>query len=117
MGIGFPGPLNVETGTIFNPPNLNGWDNVPLRDILEKELRLPVSIENDANAAALGEWWKGAGSGTSCLFCITLGYRRWRRYNSGWKSLAWRIVHSRRNRTHDRYKRRDKMYMRKHRMP
>ena len=37
-------------------PNLNGWDNVPLRDILEKELRVPVSIENDANAAALGEW-------------------------------------------------------------
>ena len=73
MGIGFPGPLNVETGTIFNPPNLNGWDNVPLRDILEKELRVPVAIENDANAAALGEWWKGAGSGTSSLFCITLG--------------------------------------------
>ena len=73
MGIGFPGPLNAETGTIFNPPNLNGWDNVPLKDILEKELKVPVAIENDANAAALGEWWKGAGSGTSSLFCITLG--------------------------------------------
>jgi len=73
MGIGFPGPLNAETGTIFNPPNLNGWDNVPLRGILEKELRVPVAIENDANAAALGEWWKGAGSGTGSLFCITLG--------------------------------------------
>jgi len=73
MGIGFPGPLNAETGTIFKPPNLNGWDNVPLRDILEKELRVPVAIENDANAAALGEWWKGAGSGTNSLFCITLG--------------------------------------------
>jgi len=73
MGIGFPGPLNAETGTIFNPPNLNGWDSVPLRDILEKELRVPVAIENDANAAALGEWWRGAGSGTNSLFCITLG--------------------------------------------
>jgi glucokinase len=73
VGIGFPGPLNADTGTIFNPPNLNGWDNVPLRDILEKELRVPVAIENDANAAALGEWWKGAGSGTSSLVCITLG--------------------------------------------
>ncbi len=73
MGIGFPGPLNAETGTIFNPPNLNGWDNVPLKDILEKELKVPVAIENDANAAALGEWWKGAGSGTSSVFCITLG--------------------------------------------
>ena len=73
VGIGFPGPLNADTGTIFNPPNLNGWDNVPLRDILEKELRVPVAIENDANAAALGEWWKGAGSGTSSLVCITIG--------------------------------------------
>jgi glucokinase len=73
MGIGFPGPLNAEAGTIFNPPNLCGWDNVPLRAILEKELKVPVAIENDANAAALGEWWKGAGSGTGSLFCITLG--------------------------------------------
>jgi glucokinase len=73
MGIGFPGPLNAETGTIFNPPNLNGWDSVPLRNILEKELGVPVAIENDANAAALGEWWRGAGSGTHSLFCITLG--------------------------------------------
>ena len=73
MGIGFPGPLNAETGTIFNPPNLKGWDNVPLKDILEKELKVPVAIENDANAAALGEWWKGTGTGTSSLFCITLG--------------------------------------------
>ena len=73
MGIGFPGPLNAETGTIFNPPNLQGWDSVPLRDILEKELKVPVAIENDANAAALGEWWKGAGSGADSLFCITLG--------------------------------------------
>jgi len=73
MGIGFPGPLNAETGTIYNPPNLDGWDNVPLRIILEKELKVPVAIENDANAAALGEWWKGAGSGTDSLFCITLG--------------------------------------------
>jgi glucokinase len=73
MGVGFPGPLNAETGTIFNPPNLIGWDNVPLKDILEKELKVPVAIENDANAAALGEWWKGAGTGTGSLFCITLG--------------------------------------------
>ncbi len=73
MGIGFPGPLNVETGTIFNPINLIGWDSVPLKDILEKELGVPVAIENDANVAALGEWWKGAGSGANSLFCIALG--------------------------------------------
>ncbi len=73
MGIGFPGPLNAESGTIFNPPNLTGWDNVPLKDILEEELKMPVSVENDANCAALGEWWKGAGTGTSSMVCITLG--------------------------------------------
>lgn len=73
MGIGFPGPLNGESGIVFNPPNLIGWDNVPLKDILEEELKMPVSIENDANSAALGEWWKGAGAGTNSLVCITLG--------------------------------------------
>ena len=73
MGIGFPGPLNAETGMIFNPPNLIGWNNVPLKDILEEKLKLPVSIENDANLAGLGEWWKGTGEGTNSLVCITLG--------------------------------------------
>jgi glucokinase len=73
MGIGFPGPLNAESGIIFNPPNLTGWDNVPLKDILEEELKIPVSVENDANCAALGEWWKGAGTGTNSMVCITLG--------------------------------------------
>ena len=58
---------------IFNPPNLIGWDSVPLMSIIESELKIPVAIENDANAAALGEWWKGAGAGTNSLFCITLG--------------------------------------------
>jgi glucokinase len=73
MGIGFPGPLNAKSGTIFNPPNLTGWDNVPLKDILEEELKMPVAVENDANCAALGEWWKGAGTGTNSMVCITLG--------------------------------------------
>lgn len=72
-GVGFPGPLDAEAGIIFNPPNLTGWDNVPLKRILEDELKMPVSIENDANAAAFGEWWKGAGTGTNSFICITLG--------------------------------------------
>ncbi len=73
VGIGFPGPLNTKTGIVFKPPNLIGWDSVPLMSIIESELKIPVAIENDANAAALGEWWKGAGAGTGSLFCITLG--------------------------------------------
>lgn len=73
IGVGFPGPLDAETGIIFNPPNLMGWDNVPLKSMLEEEFNIPVSVENDANAAALGEWWMGAGAGTNSLVCITLG--------------------------------------------
>ncbi|MFQ5965137.1 MAG: ROK family protein [Candidatus Scalinduaceae bacterium] len=73
VGIGFPGPLDVESGIVFNPPNLIGWNNVPLKHILKKEFKIPVSIENDANSAALGEWWKGVGTGTNSLICITLG--------------------------------------------
>ncbi len=73
LGVGFPGPLDAQAGIIFNPPNLPGWNNVSLRNILENEFGIPVSIENDANAAALGEWWKGVGIGTQGFVCITLG--------------------------------------------
>lgn len=73
IGIGFPGPVDVELGVILNPPNMKGWLNVPLRDILEDEFKMPAIIENDANAAALGEHWMGAGKGAKSLVCITLG--------------------------------------------
>ncbi len=73
IGIGFPGPVDVELGVVLNPPNMKGWINIPLRDIMEEEFKMPVTIENDANAAALGEHWMGAGKGTKSLVCITLG--------------------------------------------
>ena len=73
IGVGFPGPLDTERGIVFNPPNLKGWQEVYLRDILEQEMGRPVALENDANAAALGEHWKGAGRGTRSLVCLTLG--------------------------------------------
>lgn len=73
IGVGFPGPLDTERGIVFNPPNLKGWQEVHLRDILEQEMGRPVALENDANAAALGEYWKGAGRGTRSLVCLTLG--------------------------------------------
>lgn len=72
-GVGFAGPLDPEKGIVFNPPNLPGWLNVPLRDILEERLKMPVSLDNDANLVALGEYWKGAGRGTESLVCLTLG--------------------------------------------
>ncbi|MFQ5956142.1 MAG: ROK family protein [Candidatus Brocadiales bacterium] len=72
-GIGFAGPLDAGTGIVFNPPNLPGWSNVPLRDILKQRLKMPVALDNDANLVAMGEYWKGAGRGAKCLICLTLG--------------------------------------------
>lgn len=73
VGIGFAGPLDPGTGVIFNPPNLPGWFNIPLRNILKKRLKMPVALDNDANLVALGEYWKGAGRGAKVLVCLTLG--------------------------------------------
>ena len=73
-GIGFamPGPLNSHTGVIYSPPNLRGWDNIPLRDIFSQQFNVPVFVENDANAAALGEYIFGAGRGTKDMIYLTL---------------------------------------------
>jgi len=73
IGIGSPGPLNTKEGIIYFAPNLPGWRDVPLVEILVKELAMPVFLENDANAAALGEWWKGAGKDVRSLVLFTLG--------------------------------------------
>lgn len=58
VGVSVPGLVNRETGTIVVSPNL-GWEDVPLRDILSERLKLPVYVENDANAAAFSELWYG----------------------------------------------------------
>ncbi len=73
VGIGFPGPLNAEEGFILSPPNLPALKQTPLKKILVKRLRLPVFVENDANAAALGEYRFGVGKGAHSLVCLTLG--------------------------------------------
>jgi glucokinase len=73
IGLGAPGPVDVSRGIIFGAVNL-GWENeYPLKDMLELETGLPVIAENDANCAALGEMWKGAGDGAKELVCVTLG--------------------------------------------
>lgn len=61
IGIGIPGPLDVQTGVIKKPPKFKGWKNVPLRSIVQKEYGVPVWIENDANVCALAEKWLGSG--------------------------------------------------------
>jgi len=73
IGVATPGPLNTKTGVIINPPNLPSWRDLPLKKILEKELKIPVELENDANAAAVGEHWIGAGKGADSMIMITLG--------------------------------------------
>jgi len=73
VGIGSPGPLNTKEGVIHFSPNLAGWIEVPLVQILKDELNLPIFLENDANAAALGEWWLGAGKNVDNLVLLTLG--------------------------------------------
>ncbi|MFH1287282.1 MAG: ROK family protein, partial [bacterium] len=73
VAIGCPGPVDIEKGIVSNPPNLPGWGNVSIRNILRKAWGIPVFIENDANAAALGEYWLGAGKGSKSMVCITLG--------------------------------------------
>ncbi|MFZ7945393.1 ROK family glucokinase [Neobacillus sp. 19] len=73
IGMGAPGPVDYETGIILNVVNLGWQDNYPLKDSLEAATSLPAVIENDANCAALGEMWKGAGNGARDLVCVTLG--------------------------------------------
>lgn len=72
IGIGSPGPLDSQTGIVFDPPNLPGWHDVPLRDIFKDHYHLPVFVENDANTAALGEYTFGAGRGSKSMVYITI---------------------------------------------
>jgi len=72
-GVGAPGPIDQEKGVMFEAVNLGWPDNFPLRDLMQEAVGVPVAIENDANSAALGEMWKGAGEGAKDLIAITLG--------------------------------------------
>ncbi|MFS0655317.1 ROK family glucokinase [Bacillus sp. 179-C3.3 HS] len=72
IGMGAPGPVDKVSGIVYKTTNL-GWVNYPLKDHLEAETGLPSVIENDANIAALGEMWKGAGDGAKNLLMVTLG--------------------------------------------
>lgn len=72
IGVGAPGPLDSRTGTVITAPNLPGWDHVPLRDIIAESLDLPAAIENDANAAALGEARFGAARGAANMIFVTV---------------------------------------------
>lgn len=72
IGVGSPGPLDRETGTVLETPNL-GWRNFPLRDLIANAIGLDTELDNDANAATLGEWWQGAARGVDIVVGVTLG--------------------------------------------
>ena len=73
VGIGAPGPIDVERGFVYFFPNIPGWKNTPLKNHLQKRLKLPVYVDNDANVMALAEFRFGAGRGAKNLIALTLG--------------------------------------------
>jgi len=72
VGIGSPGPLDTTTGVVLLTPNL-GWVNMPLRDRVAAGLGLPAMLDNDANCAIFGEWWRGAARGADYVVGLTVG--------------------------------------------
>lgn len=72
VGVSAPGPIDPINGVITTPPNLQGWKNVPLRNMLRERLGLPVFLGNDANLAALAEYRMGAGRGYSHVIYLTI---------------------------------------------
>jgi glucokinase len=73
VGVGAPGVIQEDKGVVVKSPNFPDWNNLPLKDLLENALKMPVFLENDANAAALGEQWRGAGKGIRSMILLTLG--------------------------------------------
>ena len=73
IGISCGGPLNSKEGIIISPPNLKGWINVPIVNIIKEHFGVPVYLQNDANACALAEWKFGAGKGCKNMVFLTFG--------------------------------------------
>lgn len=73
VGVSCGGPLDDRRGMILSPPNLPGWDQVPVTDWLKKRLGVPAYLQNDANACALAEWQYGAGQGCQSMVFLTFG--------------------------------------------
>lgn len=73
IGISCGGPLDSLKGIVQSPPNLPGWDNIPIVNLFEGRFHVPVYLQNDANACALAEWKFGAGKGTQNMIFLTFG--------------------------------------------
>lgn len=73
VGIGMPGPLNAKSGVVTLMPNIAGFEQYPFQERMESRLAIPVGIINDADAAAIGEYYCGAARGCSLFVMLTLG--------------------------------------------
>lgn len=73
VGVSCGNPLDAQKGLILSPPNLPGWDNVPITQMAKARLGAPAHLENDANACALAEWRWGAGRGSEHMVFLTFG--------------------------------------------
>lgn len=73
IGLGSPGTMDIPAGMLLDPPNLPGWRDVPIRRRIAQELGKPTALQNDANAAAYGEYWAGAGQEAQSMVLFTLG--------------------------------------------
>jgi glucokinase len=72
IGVGVPGFVDNKSGIVYEAVNI-GWKNYPIKELLERKTRIPIYVENDANLAALGENWLGAGGNAENLIMVTLG--------------------------------------------
>jgi glucokinase len=73
IGISCGGPLDSINGIVKSPPNLPGWDDIHIVDLFKEKFKVPVYLQNDANACALAEWKFGAGRGTKNMVFLTFG--------------------------------------------
>lgn len=74
IGVGSAGRINIEDGSVFYATdNIPGWTNVKIKQLLEERFQIPVKVDNDVNAAGLGEEWMGSGKGYNSYVCLTLG--------------------------------------------
>lgn len=73
VSVSIGGPLDIERGIVQSPPNLPGWDDIPLKAMLAERIGLPVYVEHDGNAGALAEWYFGAAHGARNVIFLTMG--------------------------------------------
>ncbi|MEZ6043931.1 MAG: ROK family protein, partial [Planctomycetaceae bacterium] len=73
VGLATPGTMDIPAGMLLDPPNLPGWKDFPVRQRVADAMQLPVVLQNDANAAAYGEYWAGSAKEANSLIFFTLG--------------------------------------------